>query len=209
MVIQKGYSLKKTTGDPMKSFILVLTLLSLTACNKGISKAKNNTGITPTLKDSLTELSSEKSLIEITEIEFRTAKGYGCQINGDDMTQPLFIERKKVKDETHYQHYFAATVDANNTIEDQLDFNRTLDLSQDEEFLSELGFSKKQIKKMVAKAVAVKTSTIIYFDENELSGHIERTAEVKDKDDKTIQRATKVIGEISDCDDSEMEVEVQ
>ena len=57
--------------------MLLLAVLSLSACNKGIKKPQSLNGLLPSQNTSFENKNKELHL----ENEFRTAKGYGCNPN--------------------------------------------------------------------------------------------------------------------------------
>lgn len=193
----------------MKGLVLLLAVLSLSACNKGISKGSKQVGLGTTSNLEPQSSSIDKSLELPETIEYRKAAGYSCKISMIDGNHDLFIETSLQDGEKKYTHYFAANKDANSAIDKQLDFVRDLNAGQDKELLASLGFSKRQIIKIAEKdAKILETKTVIFFDENELSGYIERTAEARNEAGKVIKESTLTIGELVDCMEAEMDVEV-
>lgn len=193
----------------MKGLVLLLAVLSLSACNKGISKGSKHLDLS-----SSQNLDSQSSLIdkglEISDLtEYRKASGYSCKVSMIDGNHDLFIESSVEDGENKYTHFFAANKDANAAIDKQLDFVRDLNADQDKELLASLGFSKRQIAKIAEKdAKTLETKTVIFFDENELSGYVERTAEARNEAGKVIKESTLTIGELVVCAEAEMDVEV-
>jgi hypothetical protein len=151
----------------------------------------------------------EKDLDIPESIEYRKASGYSCKISMIDGNHDLFIEASEVNGEKKYTHFFAANKDANAALDKQLDFKRELNVGQDKELLVQLGFSKKQIVKIAEKdAKTIETKTVIFFDEAELTGYVERTAEALNSDGKIVKDSTMTIGELVDCMEADMDVEI-
>lgn len=194
----------------MKGLVLLLAVLSLSSCNKGISKGSKHVDLSTTSNLDPQASSIDKGLDTQDITEYRKASGYSCKVSMIDGNHDLFIESAMVDGEKKYTHYFAANKDANAAIDKQLDFVRNLGDGQDNQLLASLGFSKRQIAKIADKnGKVVETKTVIFFDESELTGYVERTAEARNEAGKIIRESTLTIGELDDCMEADMDVEIQ
>jgi hypothetical protein len=191
----------------MKNLVLLIALLSLSACNKGIKKSQGLAGLLP--HQGQTSAVNNKNIELNFETEYHLAMGYACNVKLPKNTLPIFIEPIDIKGETKYKFHLAVNKSAQQAILSQFDFDNSIDAAKDAPLLAGLGFSRHQIKKIeTEEADKVEVSSEVFFDETELTGYMERKSLAKNSEGKIIKSTTQFVGDLSDCVESELEVEI-